>query len=125
MGMKEHTLQCGRRSEDTVGKTLPLAGPKAWTSDEVIALCEQLSGMEAEVRNVPVGILKGTRALLRSMQWASDAADRLVSVVVQPARCMQFCAADGVARLAVVACGLPACIAVQHLACSIMGSPLL
>jgi len=59
---------------------LPLAGPKAWTNDEVIALCEKLSGgLEAEVRNVPVWILKGTRNLLKGFQWAADASDRLVS----------------------------------------------
>ena len=68
------------RSDATIGKTLPLAGPKAWTNDEVIALCEKLSGgLEAEVRNVPVWILKGTRNLLKGLQWAADASDRLVS----------------------------------------------
>lgn len=30
-----------------------------------------------QVRNVPVWLLKGTRSLLRSFQWAGDAADRL------------------------------------------------
>lgn len=67
------------RSDATIGKTLPLAGPKAWTNDEVIALCEKLGNMDAEVRNVPVWILKATRGILRSLQWANDAADRLVS----------------------------------------------
>lgn len=29
------------------------------------------------MRNVPVWLLKGTRSVLRSFQWATDAADRL------------------------------------------------
>lgn len=29
------------------------------------------------MRNVPVWLLKGTRGVLRSFQWATDAADRL------------------------------------------------
>ncbi|KAI3438202.1 hypothetical protein D9Q98_000639 [Chlorella vulgaris] len=65
------------RSEAAIGKTLPLAGPKAWSTGEVIELCEKLADCDAEVRNVPVWLLKGTRAILRSFQWASDAADRL------------------------------------------------
>jgi uncharacterized protein YbjT (DUF2867 family) len=65
------------RSEAAVGRTLPLAGPKAWSTAEVIALCEKLADCDAEVRNVPVWLLKGTRALLRSFQWAGDASDRL------------------------------------------------
>lgn len=50
---------------------------QAYTTREVIALCERLGDADAEVRNVPVWLLKGTRAVLRSMQWAGDAADRL------------------------------------------------
>lgn len=65
------------RSDAAVGRTLPLAGPKAWSTNEVIALCEKLADCDAEVRNVPVWLLKGTRAVLRSFQWAGDAADRL------------------------------------------------
>ncbi|PSC72172.1 NAD(P)-binding Rossmann-fold superfamily [Micractinium conductrix] len=65
------------RSDAAVGRTLPLAGPKAWSTQEVIALCEKLADCDAEVRNVPVWLLKGTRNILRSFQWATDAADRL------------------------------------------------
>jgi len=67
------------RSDATVGRTLTLAGPKAWTVQEVIMLCEKLANAEADVTQVPVWLLKATRGFLRSFQWAWDAADRLVS----------------------------------------------
>lgn len=66
------------RTDATVGQTLTLAGPKAWTVQEVIALCEKLAGADADVTQVPVWLLKATRGLLRNFQWARDAADRLV-----------------------------------------------
>ena len=70
-------LMASLRSEEAVKKTLPLAGPKAYTTQEVIAMCEKLADCDAEVRNVPVWLLKTTRGVLRSFQWARDAADRL------------------------------------------------
>ena len=66
------------RSDATVGKTITLSGPKAWTVQEVIELCEKLAGAEADVTQVPVWLLRATRNFLRSFQWARDAADRLV-----------------------------------------------
>jgi uncharacterized protein YbjT (DUF2867 family) len=65
------------RSEAAVGRTLPLAGPAAYTTREVIAMCERLADEEAEVRDGPVWLLKAARGALRSFQWAGDAADRL------------------------------------------------
>ena len=38
-----------RRSDATQGKTMTLAGPKAWTVEEVIALCEKYADAEADV----------------------------------------------------------------------------
>ena len=40
------------RSDATVGKTLTLAGPKAWTVPEVIELCEKLADERAQVTQV-------------------------------------------------------------------------
>jgi uncharacterized protein YbjT (DUF2867 family) len=70
-------LMASLRSEEAVKKTLPLAGPKSYTTQEVIAMCEKLADCDAEVRNVPVWLLKATRGFLRSFQWATDASDRL------------------------------------------------
>ena len=67
------------RSEATVGRTLTLAGPEAFTTKQVIEMCEDFSGERAQVTTVPTWVLKGTRNILKTMDWARDAADRLVS----------------------------------------------
>ena len=61
-----------------MGKTVTLAGPKAYTVEEVIELCEKYAGADADVTQVPVWLLRATRNALRGFQWARDAADRLV-----------------------------------------------
>mmetsp|Transcript_13424 Transcript_13424/g.38115 ORF Transcript_13424/g.38115 Transcript_13424/m.38115 type:complete len:404 (-) Transcript_13424:72-1283(-) len=65
------------RSDDTVGRTLTLSGPEAYTVSQVIEMCEELSDSTANVSSVPVWLLKGTRGVLGAFQWAKDAADRL------------------------------------------------
>jgi hypothetical protein len=51
--------------------------PERFMSTQVIEVCEKLADCDAKVNNVPVGVLKTARAILRSFQWARDAADRL------------------------------------------------
>ena len=70
------TLAAVRR-EEAANKVMTLAGPKAYSVREVIALCEKLGGAEAQVTKVPVLALKATRALTRFFQWTSVASDRL------------------------------------------------
>lgn len=65
------------RNDETIGKTLTLSGTRAFTIQEVIALCERFAGADAKVTEVPVWFLKGMRSLLRAFQWTGDAADRL------------------------------------------------
>ncbi|XVE93984.1 hypothetical protein REPUB_Repub01dG0241300 [Reevesia pubescens] len=65
------------RNENINGKLLTFAGPRAWTTQEVIALCERLAGQDANVTTVPVAILKFTRQLTRLFEWTNDVADRL------------------------------------------------
>ncbi|MFS7914344.1 putative azobenzene reductase [Helianthus anomalus] len=66
------------RSENVVnGKLLTFAGPRAWTTQEVITLCERLAGQDANVTTVPVSVLKFTRQLTRCFEWTNDVADRL------------------------------------------------
>ncbi|KAL2608617.1 hypothetical protein R1flu_027190 [Riccia fluitans] len=65
------------RNEKTDKKSLTLAGPRAWTTQEVISLCERLAGQDAKITTVPIGVLKTTRLLTRLFQWTTDVADRL------------------------------------------------
>lgn len=70
------------RTEALVGETVTLAGPDAYTVEEVIEMCEKYAGADADVTKVPVWLLRFTRNLLRGFQWARDAADRLAFVEV-------------------------------------------
>lgn len=65
------------RTELSVGQTLTLAGPQAFTTQEVISLCEKRARREAKISAVPVWLLNLTRYVLRGFLWARDAADRL------------------------------------------------
>ncbi|KAG8655773.1 hypothetical protein MANES_04G065300v8 [Manihot esculenta] len=65
------------RNEKINGKLLTFAGPRAWTTQEVITLCERLAGQDANVTTVPVSILRFTRQLTRFFEWTNDVADRL------------------------------------------------
>lgn len=64
-------------SEAALQRTFPLAGPQAYTSRQVIALCEQLSGKDAKVGTMPIGLLRGARKLTQFFQWSWNIADRL------------------------------------------------
>ncbi|CAL5004778.1 unnamed protein product [Urochloa decumbens] len=65
------------RNEKATKKLLTFAGPRAWTTQEVITLCERLAGQDANVTTVPVAVLRFTRQLTRFFQWTNDVADRL------------------------------------------------
>ncbi|KAG6570984.1 Protein HIGH CHLOROPHYLL FLUORESCENCE PHENOTYPE 244, chloroplastic, partial [Cucurbita argyrosperma subsp. sororia] len=65
------------RNENINGKLLTFAGPRAWTTQEVITLCERLAGQDANVTTVPVSVLRFTRQLTRFFEWTNDVADRL------------------------------------------------
>ncbi len=64
----------------------PLSGPKAWTAQEVIALCEQLSNKKAKVSTMPLGLLRGARRVAQFFQWSWNIADRLAFVEVIAAK---------------------------------------
>lgn len=67
---------------ETIGQKLPVVGAKAWTSEEIIALCERLSGKNARVLRIPLGVLTVTRQVLRRFQWTWNIADRLAFAAV-------------------------------------------
>ncbi|WP_017327267.1 NmrA family NAD(P)-binding protein [Synechococcus sp. PCC 7336] len=63
--------------EGALRQTLPLAGSKAWTPSEVIALCEKLSNKTAKIATMPIGILRGARNIANFFQWTWNIGDRL------------------------------------------------
>ena len=55
----------------------PVVGTKAWTAEEIIRLCERLSGQEAKVTRLPMNLLRTVRRIARFFQWGWNLADRL------------------------------------------------
>jgi uncharacterized protein YbjT (DUF2867 family) len=58
-------------------KSLPVVGNKAWSGNEIISLCERLSGKEAKVTKVPLGLLSAVRKFATFFEWSWNSADRL------------------------------------------------
>jgi uncharacterized protein YbjT (DUF2867 family) len=63
--------------ESTKSNTFPLVGPKAWTSEEIIKLCERLSGQSAVLTNLPLPFLQTLRTLTSFFEWGKNISDRL------------------------------------------------
>tara|TARA_Y100000991_G_scaffold194015_1_gene162395 strand:- start:431 stop:1393 length:963 start_codon:yes stop_codon:yes gene_type:complete len=58
-------------------KSLPLVGPKAWDSDEVIALCEKYSNKKAKIFRVSPFLIKVTQSVVSFFQNALNVSERL------------------------------------------------
>nr|QUE28120.1 Ycf39 [Sahlingia subintegra] len=58
-------------------KSFSLAGPKTWTSKEIISLCEKLGGKKAKVTQVSILILKFLKISTKLFQWTWNISDRL------------------------------------------------
>jgi uncharacterized protein YbjT (DUF2867 family) len=65
------------KKEATFNRAFDLSGPKAWSAEQIIKLCEQFSGKEAKVSRIPVGVLKGIQKFVGFFQWGWSAAERL------------------------------------------------
>mmetsp|Transcript_27162 Transcript_27162/g.90294 ORF Transcript_27162/g.90294 Transcript_27162/m.90294 type:complete len:573 (+) Transcript_27162:91-1809(+) len=63
--------------ERLVGKTITLGGPKVWTSNEVISMCEKLSGRKADINIVSNQLLEATKFVAGGFEWTRDVAERL------------------------------------------------
>ncbi|MXY18777.1 MAG: NAD(P)H-binding protein, partial [Synechococcus sp. SB0664_bin_36] len=61
----------------TIGASLPTVGPKAWTSTEVIRLCEALTRKEARVLKVSPFIIKVLRTVVSLFEAGLNVDDRL------------------------------------------------
>ncbi|MBD2123009.1 SDR family oxidoreductase [Trichocoleus sp. FACHB-262] len=62
---------------ETEKKAFPIVGSRAWGSYEIIRLCERLSGKEAKITRMPMGLLRSVRRSARFFQWSWNLADRL------------------------------------------------
>jgi uncharacterized protein YbjT (DUF2867 family) len=62
---------------ETVNKTFPVVGTRAWGGYEIIRLCERLSGKDAKIARLPLNFLRGVRGFLRFFQWGWNVSDRL------------------------------------------------
>jgi uncharacterized protein YbjT (DUF2867 family) len=58
-------------------KSLPLVGTKTWKSEEIIALCERLSGESANITYVPAIALTTLRKFFRFFEFTWNISDRL------------------------------------------------
>jgi uncharacterized protein YbjT (DUF2867 family) len=59
------------------GQSFALVGNKFWTSEEIIALCERLSGKKARVSYIPNFALGGLRRFFRFFEFTWNISDRL------------------------------------------------
>ena len=66
----------------TENKTFFLGGPKGWLSSEIIKLCEQLAGQSAQVKRIPISLLKLSRSFLGFFEWGQNISDRLAFVEI-------------------------------------------
>lgn len=62
---------------ETVGQSYPVVGSKAWKAEEIIEVCERLSGKEGKIWRLPMGLLRFMRGITRSFQWTYNISDRL------------------------------------------------
>ncbi|MEM7795950.1 MAG: NAD(P)H-binding protein [Cyanobacteria bacterium P01_C01_bin.118] len=62
---------------ETNKASFPLAGTRAWGGYELVRLCERLSGEDAKVSTMSLGLLRGVRKFANFFQWGWQFADRL------------------------------------------------
>ncbi|MEO0351904.1 MAG: SDR family oxidoreductase [Cyanobacteria bacterium P01_A01_bin.15] len=62
---------------ETNKSSFPLAGTRAWGGYELVRLCERLSGEDAKVSTMSLGLLRGVRRFANFFQWGWQFADRL------------------------------------------------
>lgn len=54
-----------------------LSGKVTWSSNEIIALCEKLSGQKSKVSKVPITLLQFLRVFTKMFQWSWSISERL------------------------------------------------
>ncbi len=61
----------------TEKQTFPVVGTRAWSAEEIISLCERLTGKQAKITRMPLNLLRTVRRVARFFQWGWNVADRL------------------------------------------------
>jgi uncharacterized protein YbjT (DUF2867 family) len=62
---------------ETVNRSFPIVGNRAWTGKEIVDLCERQSGKDAKVTSIPIVLIRVLRQTLRCFEWSWNVADRL------------------------------------------------
>jgi len=68
--------------KETENKSFFLGGVKAWTSEDIINLCETLSGQKAQIQLIPIALLKLLRQVTGFFEWTSKISERLAFVEI-------------------------------------------
>ena len=63
--------------KETKNQKFPLVGIKAWSSEEIIQLCERLSGQSAIVTKIPLNLLRALKKFTGFFEWGKNVSDRL------------------------------------------------
>jgi uncharacterized protein YbjT (DUF2867 family) len=63
--------------EDCNKKKFSLVGTRSWTSEEIIELCERLSGQSASVTRIPTFVLSFLKNFTGFFEWGKNVSDRL------------------------------------------------
>jgi len=66
--------------KQTENKIFSLGGEKAWSSDDIIDLCETLSGQKAEIKEVSLNLLNFLRRITLFFEWTTQISKRLAFV---------------------------------------------
>lgn len=61
----------------TERKIINLTASRAWVSQEIIEICQILSGQKAKVNKIPLFLLNGFRVFTQFFEWTYNISDRL------------------------------------------------
>ncbi|NJL02713.1 MAG: SDR family oxidoreductase [Spirulinaceae cyanobacterium RM2_2_10] len=62
---------------ETMNRSFPVVGTRAWGAYEIVRLCERLSDRTAKTARLSIGFLRFMRRLTRFFQWSWNVSDRL------------------------------------------------
>lgn len=68
--------------KETENKIFATGSSQAWKSEEIIQLCEKLSGQKAKTQRIPVFLFKVFRQITGFFEWSLKISDRLAFIEV-------------------------------------------